>query len=148
VPAAVVPEQLESRVQERRLREAPAVRHADALAVRERSLARARRQEVVRDRVEDDARGDLAALLEADENGPERKAADEVHGAVDGVDDPARVLAARGAELLAEKAPLGESPAQHAPDGLLRLAVRLGHGRLVGLDRHLEAAAVVAERDR
>ena len=55
--------------------------------------------------------------------------------------------AARLAEFLAEEAPVGKGAAEHAPDGLLRLAVGLGHRRLVRLDRHLEAAAIVPERD-
>ena len=51
------------------------------------------------------------------------------------------------AELLAEEPVVGKGAAEHLADGLLGLAIRLGHRRLVGLDGDLEAAAVVPQRD-
>src|SRR5262249_27353836 len=82
-----------------------------------------------------------------DQHRPDRHAADEVLGSVDGVDDEAAILRALLAELLAEEAVAGTGAAEHRLDGLLRLAVGLGDRRLVRLDRHLEAAAVVFHRD-
>src|SRR5687767_3038308 len=73
--------------------------------------------------------------------------ADEILGAVDGIDDPPHVLAAARAELLAEEAVVGIVVRKDADDRLLGFAVRLRDGRVVGLQRDIEAGTVVLERD-
>ena len=65
-------------------------------------------EQLVAQRIEDDARHDLAVLLERDRDGPVRQGVKEIGGAVDRVDDPAIVLraAGHGPALLHEKAPV------------------------------------------
>src|SRR5262249_15834260 len=63
----------------------------DPLAVAERALTFPGGVEVAGDRVIDDAGRDFTALLERDQNGPDRDMSHEVPGAVDRVDDPADV---------------------------------------------------------
>ena len=68
----------------------------------------------------------VVALFEGDEDAPEAVAADEVAGAVDGVDDPAKAAAAGDeAGLLAEKAVAGEFLQDHWQKLILCLAVLL-----------------------
>src|SRR6185369_8930256 len=86
-------------------------------------------------------------ILEADQRGPDRHVADEVLGAVDRIDDPAVLLVADGAELLAEEPVRRKRAAEHLADRLLGTLVSLGHRRGVRLQRDVEAGAVVLQRD-
>jgi len=134
-------------VDEERLREPRLVGHAHPGAVDEGAATPARGGEVARHRVQDHAGRDGAAFLKADQDRPEGDPPDEVLGAVDRIDDPARLLRARGAELLAEEPVIGKGAAEDPADQLLGLPVGLGDRRRVGLERDLEAAAVVLERN-
>ena len=60
----------------------------DGLAVQRRAVARDRAEQLVAQRVDDDAHGRLAADDEADAGAEVRDAGGVVHGAVEGVDDP------------------------------------------------------------
>src|SRR6266852_3138459 len=139
--------EVQSRVHEEGLAHVRARRHADPLAIGPGALALARPEELAADGIVDDPRRDLPVLLEGDEHGPDRDMADEVLGAVDGVDDPPSRRGPLLAKFFAEEAAVGEGAAQEVADGLLGLAVGLGHRRLVGLDGDLDAAAIVAEGD-
>src|SRR5262249_21073151 len=75
-----------------------------------------------------------------------RHVADEVLGAVDRIDDPAAPLIADCTELLAEEAVRGKRVAEHLADRLLGALVGLRHRRGVGLQRDVEASAVVLHR--
>src|SRR5712691_8203302 len=103
VPPARLADDAEPRMQERRLLERARRRHTDALAIQECAAAAPGRVHLVGDRIVDDTGRDLSRLLEADQRGPHRDAADEVPRAVDRVDDPPAVLGASRAELLAEE---------------------------------------------
>src|SRR3546814_12776155 len=61
----------------------------EAAVVVEGSLALLGKEEVVLDRVVDQAGDHLAALLQGDGDGEVRQAVQEVGGAVEGIDDPA-----------------------------------------------------------
>lgn len=56
---------------------------ADPLTVLKGAVAPVRREQVARDRIEQDARGDLALLLGGEQYGPDRDMPREVLGAVD-----------------------------------------------------------------
>ncbi len=118
-----------------------------ALAVEEGAGTAAGRVEIAGDRIVDDADGDLAVLLEGDQRRPEGNVTDEVLRAVDRVDDPPSLARARAAEFLAEHPVLRERAAEDLDDHALGLAIGLGHRRVVGLDRDLEAAPVILQRD-
>src|SRR6266542_4950121 len=107
----------------------------------------ARPERLAADGIVNDARRHLPVLLERDQHGPDGDVPDEVLGAVDRVDDPPARRRSLLPELLTEKARVRKGPREDRADGLLGLAVGLGHGCPVRLDGDLEAAAVVAERD-
>jgi len=146
VPPAGAPHEVEAGVDELGLAQLGDVRDADALAVQEGAAATSSGEELARDGIVDDADRDLARLLTRDERRPHRNVADEVLGAVDGVDDPAAIARPALAELLAEEAVVGERALEDLHDHLLGLAIGLRDRREVGLDRHVEAAAVILER--
>ena len=89
-------------------------------------------EQVVDGRGVDHAGGDFAVLLQTDEGGEIRNAADEVLGPVDRIDDPLRPRAARGSAVLTElfthDTVVRKALAQHLDDALLALAVGPGHG--------------------
>jgi hypothetical protein len=94
-----------------------------------------------------DADDDFAILFEPDQNGPERDAADEVAGAVDGIDDPLPgVLAGATAALFAEQAVGREFARDLIEDQLFASAVGGGDGRFVGFGLSRDATALVIER--
>src|SRR5882724_1531146 len=147
VPVADLLEQVEARVQQHRVFERRAGRDAEALAIGPGALALARPEELAGDRIVHHARGHLPLLFEGDEHGPDGNVAHEVLGPVDGIDDPAIGGRALLPEFLAEKARARRGAGEDAAYRLLRLAVRLGHRRLVRLDGDLEGAAIVLHRD-
>jgi len=82
----------------------------------------------------DHAGDDFAIRFEADEDGPERIAAHEVAGAVDGIDNPA-AAGARFLEraLFAEDAVAGKCAGEDGGDEALAFAIGDGDGGMVGL---------------
>src|SRR6266542_3634669 len=147
VPVARLAQEVEPGMPQVRRAEITEIRDVDGLAVVMGAAAPPRRVEVAGHRVVDDAGDDLPRVLERDQRGPDGDAANEVLRAVDGVDDPPSLGTALRAELLAEDADVGEGPAEHRDDRLLRLAVGLGHRGEVGLHRDVERAVVIAERN-
>ena len=123
------------------------VRDPDARAVEAGPRAPTGGVELGRHRVVDHAHRDLAALLQRDQRRPDGNAPDEVLRPVDRVDDPAHLARPVPAELLAEDAVRREGAAEDLDDRSLGLAVGPGDRRVVGLERHLDAAVVVLERD-
>src|SRR6185436_11679974 len=89
------------------------LRDADTLAVAERSLAARGPPAAAEGGGGDDACGEPAAVLEADQRGEDRDAADVVLRRVDRIDDPAPLARAAGAELFSHDPvvrPLGGEP--------------------------------------
>ena len=89
----------------------------------------------VAQRRHDGGAGDgLAAILQADERAPQRHAAHEVAGAVDGIDDPAKAgIAGLFAVLLAEEGVLREGVDDAVAQERLGGAVAGGDGAAVEL---------------
>ena len=81
-----------------------------------------------------------AAILQADDRAVDPDVAQELVGAVDGVDDPAVIGLGPGeAELLSDDPGLGERRLDSPAKGLLGFAVGGGDGARVGLRLDLEA---------
>src|SRR5215468_7668171 len=86
VPVPAPSQEIHRRVDHERALEVVDGRDADQLAVTPRALAAKRRVEHVHGRLIDDAGGDFAVLLEPDQHGPRRNAANEIPSAVDRID--------------------------------------------------------------
>src|SRR5262245_26284794 len=147
IPVAALPQEVHGRVNHERALELIDRRHADELAITSRALTAERRVEHVHGRLIDDAGGDFAVLLERDQHGPRRNAANEVPRAIDRVYDEPPIASTRFAQLLAERSVIGTAGAQHADDRALRLVIGLGHRRSIGLQRYGESPAIVLECD-
>ncbi len=102
-----------------------AVADPDRLSV-ERGLAVLGQPELVLARVVDDAEDQLARVAEGDRDTVVGDAVEEVHGAVDGVDDPLpRAGLVAGDAFLAEDGVVGKGGQQVFADGVLALDVEL-----------------------
>ena len=132
---------------ERGLLERGDARHLEGLPVEEGALPAARRVKIPGDRLIDDARRHLAVLLEPHKRRPERDAPDEVARAVDGIHDEPALRRPAGAELLAQDAVLGAGRAERPGDHLLGLPIGLSDRGAVGLQRGLDAAPEMRQRD-
>lgn len=81
----------------------------------------------------DHADGGAVVLQQGDQRGPDRYAAQEVLGAVDGVDQPGAPGGDGAAGLLPGERVVGAGGAQFLADGRLDGGVRVGHGCTVRL---------------
>ncbi len=96
----------------------------------------------------DHRRDQLPGTLDRDQGPPHRDAADEVVGAVDGIDDPARLaIACLYAELLAQDPVAREGGQDPLAEPLLNAGVGLGDEGAVVLGGDRQLAGVVAQGD-
>ena len=112
--------------------------------VQGRAGAAPRGEQLVHHRIVDHADLDLAADDGGDRDAEVRRAAREIRGAVDRIDDPDRRALGAGASLalLADEPVLGEQPVQPRRDQPLDLAVDFGQVVLRPLEADREGVAV------
>ncbi len=107
--------------------------------------ATAGRIELAEHRQIHNAHDHVALRFERDEIRPQRIAAHIIARAIDRIDDPAPSAAGFGARaFFAQNAVVGKRVAQHARDHPLALAIRLRHGRLIGLGLRDDIRLVLA----
>ncbi len=112
-----------------------ALAHADLVAVELRALAAARAEDLLAQRIVDDAVLDLARARDGDRHGEHRKAVHVVRRAVERIDDPLILVVAARAALLGEDRVLGIVVADDLDDRFL--------GRAIDLSDELVAALLL-----
>ena len=99
----------------------------DGLTIHERAAALDSGEHFVQTRAVHAAHHQLARLFIGDGDGVQRQVADEVGGAVDGIDDPPSSLTGTFAVFLTQETILREGGEQHFADKDFAAAVTVGH---------------------